>query len=87
MNAALDNAITALGQCQKGTARQFLESAIRTAAAVRQQEWVDDYVGINKICDEHASKFSDTLHANEIDSAIRMATIQGYELARKQYSP
>ena len=38
VDEALDNAITALGQCQKGTARQFLRSAIDKATeGLRQQ--------------------------------------------------
>jgi hypothetical protein len=35
---ALDNAITALGQCQKGTARQFLRSAIDAALAAERKK-------------------------------------------------
>lgn len=37
-DAALDNAIAALGQGQKGTARQFLKSAIDTATAKLREE-------------------------------------------------
>lgn len=38
VSEALDNAITALGQCQKGTARQFLRSAINAALAAERDE-------------------------------------------------
>ena len=38
ISAALDNAITALGQVQKGTARQFLRSAIEAALKAEREK-------------------------------------------------
>ncbi len=38
VSEALDNCITALGQCQKGTARQFLHSAINAALAAEREQ-------------------------------------------------
>ncbi len=35
---ALDNCITALGQSQKGTARQFLQSAINASIATEREK-------------------------------------------------
>jgi len=42
ISEALDNAITALGQVQKGTARQFLRSAINAAIAAAYRKGLND---------------------------------------------
>lgn len=49
---ALDNTITALGQCQKGTARQFLRSVINAALAAERSNLAIEHEARLAVVDE-----------------------------------
>jgi len=70
-NEALDNAIAALGQGQKGTARQFLRSAIEKEIAKLREEFKDLHFRMINILTEKQldAKFKDgkTIREKSLD--------------------